>query len=55
MFARFANRWRDHDELDRGLACARDDYLFPALDGSDEFGQIGLRVMNVHFHEDYVS
>ena len=40
----------DDYELDGGLAGAGDDDLFPALDCGDEFGEVGLGVMDVYFH-----
>ena len=38
-------------QLHGRLAFARDHDLFPALDRSEEFGEVGLGVMDVYFHE----
>ena len=50
VFARLADGWRDHDELDREFAGAGDDNLFPAINGGDKFGEAGLVVMDVDFY-----
>ena len=50
MLARLADGWSDQHKLDGRLAVARDDDLFPALSRGDEFGEIGLRVMDIYFH-----
>jgi hypothetical protein len=50
MLARLANGWRNQHEFYRRLAVTRDDDLFPALGGGDEFGEVGLGVVDVDFH-----
>jgi hypothetical protein len=54
VFAGFAYR-RNDDKLYSGLAGAGDDDLFPALDCGDEFGEVGLGVMDVDFHVDRLA
>ena len=55
MLAGLTDGRRDDDEFDGGLAGAGDDDLFPALDGGDELGEVGLGVMDIYFHATYVS
>jgi len=50
VHAGFVDGRRGDDEFDGRLAGAGDDDLFPALDCGDEFGEVGLGVMDVYFH-----
>ncbi len=55
MLARLANRRRDEDQFDGGLAGASDDDLFSALGGGDELGEVCLGVMDVDLHVDTLA
>jgi len=55
VLAGLADNGRHLHELHGRLAVARDDDLFAILDGSDEFGEVGLGVMDVDFHRERLA